>query len=224
MRILIIEDNRALLALLAERLGVRGIQTDQATNLADAAHLVLTGHYDALLLDLGLPDGDGLSWLATLPKSRPPVLVLTARGTVQERVKGLDTGADDYLVKPAEAEEIAARLRAITRRPGDRESVRLSCDGLTLDLTTREAWYGPHPLTLGGKETQMLEILLRNCGRVVPRDRMESAVYGADEAVTPNALEALASRLRKRLSEAGADNVLHAVRGVGYYLGKRTSS
>ncbi|MBY9068208.1 response regulator transcription factor [Hyphomonas sp. WL0036] len=222
MRILIIEDNQALRALLVERLGVRGIDADQAAGLGDAAHLIASSHYDALLLDLGLPDGDGLNWLATLPKSRPPVLVLTARGTLHERVKGLDTGADDYLVKPAEAEEIAARLRAIMRRPGERERVRLSCNELILELATREVWYGAVPIALGRKELQMLEILLRNCGRVVPRERIEAAVYGADEAVTPNALEALGSRLRKRLSEAGAENILHAVRGVGYYLGQRT--
>ena len=224
MRVLIIEDNQALSALMVERLGVRGILTDQAFNLEDAEHLMQTVNYDALLLDLGLPDGDGLIWLAAQPKSRPPVLVLTARGTLHERVSGLDTGADDYLVKPAEAEEIAARLRAITRRPGDRESVRLTCDELSLDLASREVWCNEQLITLGGKETEMLETLLRNCGRVVPRERMEAAIYGAGEPVTPNALEALASRLRKRLFEAGADNVLHTVRGVGYYIGHRKPS
>ncbi|MBN05212.1 response regulator transcription factor [Ponticaulis sp.] len=219
MRILIVEDNPALSTLLAERLGVRGINADLAANLEDADHLLHAGQYDAILLDLGLPDGDGLIWLAGQPDSRPPVLVLTARGTLHERVKGLDTGADDYLVKPAEAEEIAARLRAIRRRPGTRESVQLECGGLSLNPVTREVQFNLNPFKLGGKETEMLEILIRNCGRVIPRERIEAGIYGADEAVTPNALEAIASRLRKRLSDAGADGMLHTVRGVGYYLG-----
>lgn len=221
MRVLIIEDNEQLAGLLAERLLTRGIQNDAVHCLADADLMLRTNPYDAILLDLGLPDGDGLEWLRTLSAARPPVLVLTARGTLHERVKGLDTGADDYLVKPAEAEEIAARLRAIIRRPGQREDVILSCDQLNFDPGTREAKYGKTLLSLGVKETEMLEVLLRNAGRVVPRERLEAAIYGPSEAVTPNALEALASRLRKRLAESGADNMLHTIRGVGYYLGKR---
>lgn len=223
MRILIIEDNRALAELLSDRLAARGIKSDKAMYLSDASYLMSIGEYDALLLDLGLPDGDGLDWLASLSATRPPVLILTARGTLRERVLGLDTGGDDYLVKPAEAEEIAARLRAIIRRPRKREDQLLTCHDLSMDRVTREVRCGDQPLLLGAKEGSMLEVLMRSCDEVVTRDRLEFAIYGADEAVTPNALEALASRLRRRLSETGTKTMLHAVRGVGYYLGPRTS-
>lgn len=223
MRVLVIEDNLNLSDLLSERLSVRGITSDVAHLLHDATGCLRTCAYDAMLLDLGLPDGDGLEWLASLAPDRPPVLVLTARGTLEDRVRGLDKGADDYLVKPADAEEIAARLRAIARRPRMQHETELEFEKLKYDTVSRQLCIGDDIIALRTKEAEMLEVLMRRPGWVVPRERLEAAVYGALEAVTPNALEAVASRLRRRLMDATGKDMLHTVRGVGYYLGTRKS-
>lgn len=218
MRVLIVEDNQQLSQLVADRLAVRGFSSDVANSLNEANDLMSVGIYDAILLDLGLPDGDGLAWLSGLKSDRPPVLILTARGTLQDKVSGLDSGADDYLVKPAEAEEIAARLRAISRRPGPRNDTQLEVGPFKYDASGRQFIVNERLVPLGAKEAGMIELLLRNVGRVVARERIEAAIYGPMDAVTPNALDAIASRLRRRISDAGIDNALHTVRGVGYYL------
>lgn len=218
MRILLIEDNEQLASLAKEGLNRRGIAVDIAPNLRIAREFLALGSFDAIILDLGLPDGDGIDWLRVSADDRPPVLVLSARHTLDERVLGLDSGADDYLVKPAEVDEIAARLRALMRRPGARQAKLLSRGRIELDTDTREVRVADHAVFLGRKETDLLEALMRRKG-VVSREAIEAAVYGLSDAVTPNALEALASRLRRRLADAGENDVLHTVRGVGYYLG-----
>ena len=224
MRTLIIEDNAELARLLAERLSARGIESDTAGSIAEADDHVAVGKFDAIMLDLGLPDGDGIDWLRSLPADRPPVLILSARSTLDDRVTGLDTGADDYLVKPAEVDEIAARLRALVRRPGRRDPVVLKVGNVTFDTTSRQAEIDGQALAIGRKEADFLEILLRNAGKVVPRERLEGTLYSASDPVTPNALEAVASRLRRRFAEAGEDDILHTVRGVGYFFGRRDPS
>lgn len=221
MRVLLIEDNADLGRLLSQALSRRSIVSDWASSLGDAAAFMDGEQYDTLVLDLGLPDGDGLDWLARLPAVRPPVLVLTARGALEERVKGLDTGADDYLVKPAQVDEIAARLRALARRPGARESETLETGRLSLNLSTKDIIYDGTPILCGKREIVFLERLMRRPGRVIARDAMASAIYGMDEPVTPNALEAVASRVRKRLSDVGAGPMIHTVRGVGYFIEER---
>lgn len=218
MRVLIVEDNEQLMLLEAERLGTRGFSVDVASRLSQADDFLSVGTYDCILLDLGMPDGDGLNWLSGLGPNRPPALVLTARGTLEDRVRGLDKGADDYLVKPAEADEIAARLRAIARRPGPRQDTLLEVGPFKFDTIGRQVFIDERYLPLGTKETEMFAMLLKSAGRVVPRERLEASIYGPMEAVTPNALDALASRLRKRISSVGIEGVLHTVRGVGYYL------
>ncbi|MCA8904399.1 MAG: response regulator transcription factor [Hyphomonas sp.] len=223
MRTLIIEDNMELARLLAERLGARGIDSDIAAGIEEADDHMAVGQFDAIMLDLGLPDGDGIDWLRTLPADRPPVLILSARSTLDDRVMGLDTGADDYLVKPAEVEEIAARLRALVRRPGRRDPVILKVGNVTFDPTSRQAEVDGQVLAIGRKEADFLEILLRNAGKVVPRERLEGSLYSASDPVTPNALEAVASRLRRRFADAGEEDILHTVRGVGYFFGTRKS-
>jgi len=224
MRTLIIEDNAELAGLLAERLAARGIDSDIASCLADADDHVAVGQFDAIMLDLGMPDGDGIDWLRRLPADRPPVLILSARSTLDDRVTGLDTGADDYLVKPAEIDEIAARLRALVRRPGRRDPVVLQVGNVVFDTTSRQAEISGRPLPIGKKESDFLEVLLRNPGRVVPRERLEGVLYSASDPVSPNALEAVASRLRRRFAEAGESDILHTVRGVGYFFGWREPS
>jgi len=220
MRILLIEDNDQISALVAERLALRNIDVDRAMNLGSANDYLKVGVFDAIILDLGLPDGDGIQWLQTLPKNRPPILILSARSTLNDRIVGLNKGADDYLVKPADAEEIVARLRALVRRPGPRDPLIYTVGSITLNPETQAVSVRGETLVLSPKEFDFLEIVLRKAGQVVPREIIEGLLYSASEPVTPNALEAIASRLRRRLSNAGEGNILHTVRGVGYYIGK----
>lgn len=218
-RLLVIEDNERLAALIADGLGGRGYRSDIAHCLADADAALAVASFDAIVLDLGLPDGDGLQWLrARQPAGDPPALILTARGGLEDRINGLDAGADDYLVKPFSVEELAARLRALLRRPGRRAEPVLKVGAICYDTASRSASVNDRPLDLARREADLLELLLRRAGQVVRRQTIEEALYRFDEAVTPNALEAIVSRLRRKLDEGGADGQLHTVRGVGYLL------
>ncbi|MBT2187882.1 winged helix-turn-helix domain-containing protein [Sphingobium nicotianae] len=218
-RLLVIEDNERLAALIAEGLAGLGYRSDIAHSLADADAALAVAAFDVIVLDLGLPDGDGLDWLrARQPAGEPPALILTARGGLEDRVNGLDAGADDYLVKPFSVEELAARLRALLRRPGRRAEPVLKVGSIKYDSTSRSASVDDRPLDLARREADLLELLLRRAGQVVRRRSIEDALYRLDEAVTPNALEAIVSRLRRKLDDAGAVGQLHTVRGVGYLL------
>lgn len=220
MRILIVEDNRKLAGLLAEALTRRGFSCDVAHSLADAELAMSLGTFDALVLDQGLPDGDGRAWLADHARTGlpMPVLILSARSSLNDRVAGLDSGADDYVVKPVDVEELSARLRALLRRPNARESVVLTSGRLTFDPAQRLAAVDGNPLELSRREASLLELLLRRVGRVVGREALDQALYSFDDAVSPNALEAVVSRLRRKLETAGEHDRLHTVRGVGYLL------
>jgi len=223
MRILIVEDATRLAALLAEALAKHGFASDRAPTLSAATDALAAAAYDAIVLDLGLPDGDGLEWLKRRRSAPlPPVLALTARGTLTERVAGLDAGVDDYLTKPFAADEVAARLRALLRRPGPRAAPILSAGPISLDVAARRASVSGAALDLSRRELDLLEVLLRRAGAVVSKDTIETALYAFDSEVTPNAVEAIVSRLRKHLEEAGVQGVLHTIRGVGYLLEDRT--
>jgi two-component system response regulator QseB len=218
-RILIVEDNERLAGLIAEGLGAQGYACDAAHNLADADAALAAASFDAIVLDLGLPDGDGEHWLrARAPGGDPPALILTARGGLEDRVRGLDAGADDYLVKPFAIPELAARLRAMLRRPGRRSETVLRVGDIAFDSGNRIASIGGVALDLARREADLLELLMRRAGQVVRRPAIEDALYRFDEAVTPNAIEAIVSRLRRKLDEGGAAGQLHTVRGVGYLL------
>jgi two-component system, OmpR family, response regulator QseB len=222
MRILIVEDAVRLAALLAEALAKHGFICDRASTLSAIEDALAAATYDAIILDIGLPDGDGLDWLRRKRgQSLPPILALTARGTLAERIAGLDSGVDDYLTKPFATEEVAARLRALVRRPGARASPALQSGALRLEVAARRATMGGVPLELSRRELDLLELLLRRAGAVVSREAIETALYSFDVAVTPNAVEATVSRLRKHLDEAGAAGILHTIRGVGYLLEDR---
>jgi two-component system response regulator QseB len=220
VRLLIVEDNARLAALTAEGLGRRGLACDIAHSLDAADTAMATAHYDALVLDLGLPDGDGVDWLAARRRAGEsvPALILTARGSLEERVSGLDAGADDYVTKPAEIDEIAARIRALLRRPGPRANSLLENGSLRFDTATRQASVAGRMLDLGRREADLLEILMRHAGTVVRRAVIEDALYSFAEPVTPNAVEAIVSRLRRRLDQADAGGMLHTIRGLGYML------
>ncbi len=177
--------------------------------------------YDAVILDLGLPDQDGMSVLAALratPSNCPPVLIVTARDAVDDRVRGLDAGADEYIVKPFDLVELEARLRAVLRRPGARDRNSYGYGDLTFDRISRTASVCGAPLDLPRREATLLEELLRAAGKVVVKDVLEDRLYGFDEPVTSNAIEAAVSRLRRRIKAAGAQVRIETRRGIGYRL------
>lgn len=217
MRILLIEDHDEVRRMTAAHLEERGFVVDQAPALEDARSALATFRYDALVIDIGLPDGMGTD-LFRLGCELPPALIVTARDEIKDRIFGLNAGADDYLPKPFSLAELEARLRAILRRPGRRAPVRMTMGRLTFDSVTREALVDAEPLPLGRRETLLLQALMEAAGRVVIRDILEERLYGFDAAVTPNALEASASRLRRVLERAGCGVALGTRRGVGYLL------
>jgi DNA-binding response OmpR family regulator len=220
MRLLLVEDNRTLGELLAAGLAREGFAVDWRETLEEAAEARSLAPYDAILLDLGLPDGDGLELVRRVRRERDPtpILVLTARGELGDRVAGLDLGADDYLVKPFDVAELAARCRALLRRPGACLGVILESGNVALDTASRTVTVAGEPVATPPREVALIEQLLRRAGQVVPRSSLEDHLYAMDSEVTPNALEVAVSRLRKRLTAAGSDLTLRTVHGVGYAL------
>jgi len=220
LRVLLVEDEPDMASALAAALKRYDMVVDLVATLADAEEAVASSAYEAILLDRQLPDGDGLS---LIPKLRAkgvsvPVIVLTARGELADRVAGLNGGADDYLGKPFAVEELLARLRAVLRRPADLSSETVKLGRLSFDLGNREASVAGLPLDLPRRELLVLETLLRRMGRTVARSFLEEAVYSIDDEIQSNALDTHVSRLRRKLSEARADIEIHAIRGVGYLL------
>lgn len=220
MRLLLVEDNPRLSEPMRTGLVRGGFALDTVERLEDALLAVQTTRYDAAILDLGLPDGDGIDFVRHLRRQRDatPVLILTARDGLSDRVEGLDAGADDYLVKPFAMEELQARLRALLRRPGGSLGVLLEQGNVSLDTVAREVRVGGTPLVLPRRETMVLEQLLRRAGRVVPKSVIEDGIYGFEETVSSNSVEVAMHRLRKLLDGAGANVSVHTVRGVGYLM------
>lgn len=223
MRILIVDDSERLARIVADALERDGHACDAVATLADAENALRVADYDAVLLDLGLPDGDGVAWLKAQRRAGfdSAVLMLTARGALDDRIIGLDAGADDYLVKPAAMDEISARLRALLRRPGRRMNPVLEVSGLRFDAATRWATFNDQPLDLTRREANFLELLMRSAGNVVLRQKIETALYDFDDEISPNAIDAIASRLRRRLKAHGAGDCIHTLRGLGYLLEDR---
>jgi len=220
MRVLLIEDNERLAELVGDGLRPAGFSVDSFGTAADAAAALGTVSYDAAILDLGLPDGDGLTLLKQMRGGGHglPVLILTARDGVDDRVRGLNAGADDYLLKPFAMEELIARLRALLRRPGQALGITLKCGDLALDTVSREVRVGDAVLAVPRRETDMLEQLLRRAGRVVSKRSLEDGLYAFDDDISSNSVEALISRLRKRLAQSGVPVAVHTLRGIGYML------
>ena len=220
MRLLLVEDEAPLVVLLRDGLATAGFAVDHASGLADADACLRVAQYDALVLDLGLVDGCGLSLLRRLRDRSDslPILILTARDAPEDRVTGLDSGADDYVIKPFHMNELISRIRALLRRPNAVLGVRLSLGSLELDTVSRTTRVAGTPLPLAIRETALLELLLRRSGHVVVRETLDQGLYGMDRPTTPNAIEVLVYRLRKRLQDAGADVMIHTLRGVGYLL------
>lgn len=219
MRLLLVEDYLPLANALEEALTRAGFAVDHAPNVQTAKALGKAATYDLVILDLGLPDGDGLTLLPILRQDgQVPVMVLTARDQLDDRLAGLDGGADDYIVKPIEMPELVARCRAVLRRPGERANPELSVGPLTLDTRMRAVNVNEIPIKLGQREVGVLEALMRASGRVLPRHALEEAVYNFDQAITPNALEASVSRLRRAIKKHTSEVSILTVRGVGWML------
>lgn len=220
MRLLIIEDSLDIAQALAEGFARRGVSSDHAANAADAEARLGVATYAAAILDLGLPDEDGLALLRRLRARRDPVpvLILTARGEVQQRIAGLNAGADDYLVKPFDMDELHARLEAVLRRRDGYAGRLLEHGGVALDLASREVVIDGHGVVLSAREIELLELLLRRPGRVVPKRVAEDQLFGLDDPLGSNAIEVYVHRLRKRLEQSGAHVRIETVRGVGYML------
>lgn len=220
MRVLLIEDEVEMAAALRTALERHGVVVDRVGSFADGEEAARVSDHDIALLDLNLPDGDGLDLIPVLRRRNPgtPVIVMTARGDISDRVAGLDQGADDYLPKPFALEELLARMRAVRRRPAGLTAEKIELGRLSYDMIHHEAWVGSDRLDLPRRELSVIAALMRRCGRTVMRGALDEAVYGFSNVIQSNSLDAHVSRLRRRLAAADAGVEIHAVRGVGYLI------
>jgi two-component system response regulator MprA len=221
-KLLVVDDDPALSRTLRRALSVEGYAVDCAADGLEALDRLGGEDYDAVVLDVSMPRLDGLAVCRRLRqrRDRTPVLMLTARDEVRDRVSGLDAGADDYLVKPFALDELNARLRALLRRaaPEIEGEDRLAYGDLTLDLQTFRAGRGDRLLELTRTEHRLLELFLRNPEQVLPRDVIYERVWGFDISLTSNSLDVYVGYLRRKTEEGGEPRVLHTVRGVGFML------
>jgi DNA-binding response OmpR family regulator len=220
VRLLVIEDEPRIAEILKSGLRRAGFIVDVVHLCADAREAFALTAYDAAILDLGLPDGDGLKLLAQVRAAHNPVpiLILTARDAVEDRVCGLDTGADDYLIKPFATSELVARIKALLRRPGGALGLELRAGNIDFDTVGRDVRVGPILLQLARRECAILEHLMRRQGRVVPKSVLEEKLYGIDDELESNAVPVHVHHLRRKLQEANATAEIHTIRGVGYLL------
>jgi two-component system response regulator MprA len=218
-RVLVVEDDEAIADVLRRTLRQEGHEVRSSIDGLEA--LVAAEEFvpDLVILDLGLPDLDGVEVCRRLrSESDVPILILTARGELGDRVVGLDSGADDYLVKPFERQELLARLRALMRRRPPRGSAALVVGDLRLNPDTREVTRGEREIELTNREFELLEYLMRNEKLVVSRERLLEEVWGYDPLAMTNTIDVFISNLRRKLEEGGEDRLLHTKRGAGYVL------
>ena len=220
MRLLLVEDSARLRDLVGETIRGAGWRLDMVGSRVDAEEALANMHYDVVLLDLGLPDGDGTEVLRQLRrrKDATPVLVLTARAAIDERIAGLDAGADDYLTKPFNNGELLARIRALLRRAPLTVNPVLVAGALSFDPATQEIGCAGETVSLAPRERALLEILMRNVGRVTPKRGLEEKLSEYDDEASANAIELLLSRLRRKLALHPTLIAIETVRGVGYLL------
>jgi DNA-binding response OmpR family regulator len=217
MRILVVEDDFLVADAIRRGLCMSGFAVDCTCDAEQAAGALAAEHFDLALLDIALPGTDGLTFLRRLRNSGShlPIMILTARETLATKVQALDLGADDFLVKPFEQTELAARCRALIRRSNLKSSGQLRLGRLRIDITGRQLYIDDERIELTGREWLIVECLALNSGRIVTKERLQQAVTSWDQAITPNAVEVHVSRVRAKLGESV---VLRAVRGLGYRL------
>ncbi len=217
MRLLLVEDDPLIGDGLQRGLKQEGFTADWVTNHAHAVAALKSVDYDLVLLDLGLPDKDGLTLLSSVRNhdNPVPVIVTTARSGLDTRVEGLNLGADDYLVKPFALEELVARIHAVMRRHSGRSHSELTTGKLRLDPIQHLFWFNDKPMTLSAKEFALLQALMVEPGKVMSKDALEETLYGWNEEISSNAIEVHIHNLRKKLSA----DCIRTVRGVGYSIG-----
>ncbi len=220
MRLLVVEDNRELAQAIRDAFAERHIHCDLAHEAGDAEVMIETTRYALVILDLGLPDEDGMNLLRRLRAARrpEPILVLTARGTVESRVDGLSAGADDYMLKPFHFTELHARVLAILRRDSGYRDTVLTAGSLELDTETRRVSVAGKPIEMSVREAELLELLMRRIDKVVPKRVLEDQLFGSGGALGSNAVEVYVHRIRRHLKAADLPLTVQTVRGVGYML------
>jgi two-component system copper resistance phosphate regulon response regulator CusR len=219
MRVLIIEDEKKLSAFIAKGLAQEGFSVDTAASAAEAEKQTLNGVYDLIVMDVNLPDGDGFTLLEELRRQgdATPVIMLTARGSVDDKVRGLETGANDYLTKPFSFRELVARARVLMRTAEKNTDV-LAAGDLTLDVRARKAVRAGKTIELTNKEFALLEILLRNAGRPVSRAVLWEHAWEGSFEVDSNVLDVHVGRLRRKIDAGAGDKLVRTVYGVGYKI------
>jgi DNA-binding response OmpR family regulator len=220
MRLLIVEDDVELANAMVSAFAKRDMRCDLASSAGDAELLIRTISYAAVILDLGLPDENGLTLLRRLRacKRIEPILVLSARGEGEMRVRGLESGADDYIVKPFLFSELHARICAVLRRQGGYVEHLLAVGDLSLDTQTREVCIGGKPAEFSEREAELLELLMRRSGHVLSKRVIEDQLFGSSSMLGSNAIEVYIHRIRRKLESAATDVSLKTVRGIGYIL------
>lgn len=221
MRILLVEDNRALSEGLVAILRGSGYAVDVVSDGASADAVTATENFDLVILDLTLPEMDGLDVLRSMRarQNKAAVLILTARGTQEEKIRGLDLGADDYMIKPFDISEFEARVRVLLRRQAGLRSSLVSYGTVSFDLNSRSFSAGGVTLDIPARELGLLEILFMRAGKVVAKEAIIQSLTAFDDDLSANAIEQYVSRLRKRLAPHGL--TVRTARGIGYYLDKR---
>jgi DNA-binding response OmpR family regulator len=223
MRILVVDDDRRLCGVIKRGLVEEGYAVDLAYDGEDGEYLGEVNPYDVIILDIMLPNKDGIQVCRELRarKVTTPIIMLTARDAVEDRVKGLDTGADDYLVKPFAFSELLARVRALLRRDGMSRSPELRVADLTLNTLTRHVWRGERPVELTTKEYVILEYLMRHPDAVVTRTMIEEHAWDYDFDSLSNLVDVYINRLRRKIDIEGEESLIQTVRGAGYRLRAR---
>ena len=220
LHILVVEDETRLADAVKQGLGEEGFTVETAGSAEAAEPIIARGALDLIVLDLGLPGKSGLDLLREMRAggNETPVLILTARGSLEERITGLDSGSDDYLAKPFAFAELVARIKALARRPRSKSSPILKVGDLEFDVVKRRAKIGEHNLNLSPKETMLLELLMRHAGQVVTRDMIAETVWDSNYNSLTNLIEVFVNRLRQKIDPRADRSLIVTVRGVGYTM------
>jgi len=218
MRILLVEDDVLIGDGIQRSLHHLGFTVDWMHDGKQGENALTGEEYAAVILDIGLPYQDGLTLLHSVRAKglSTPILILTARDDLSDKLKGFNSGADDYVIKPINMEELAARLRALIRRSSGRATPRIQLGSVEIDPNTRQAWHAGNPVELSSKEFALLELLVQNAGRVMTRTQLEQCLYGWGEGADSNTIEVFIHHLRKKLG----NNFIKTLRGIGYTAGR----